>query len=284
MDDLNLTRDDFATGLREQQERELAKYETQFVFTPFQPAAINALDSAIPEGRIVAIDPPERRALAISLPEGVNILRREGPDKNVAIYLDEVAPIVGLFLEIYRAEGAVVVPVLKGMSGRQFEKLGINRIVFGESPLRTYRQYMERMESIKARAKDDEPGRVMRGIADAVLYSIGVAKSHAELVLQESHADMDSGKAGNPNAKRKYDRRDLRCIEFLEAVPREQAINMVAQQQQQSTAAIPALLERIAAQEERWAVVAEQMAAQTEALRAIAAGQGQQAKGKRDAA
>jgi predicted ArsR family transcriptional regulator len=96
---------------------------------------------------------------------------------------------------------------------------------------------------------------------------------------------MDTARAGNPNAKSRYDRRDLRCLEFLEATPREQALNAVAQQQAQMTTILPAIMDRMAANDERMAALMEQFAAQnaaqTEALKAIA---GQGTRGKRDAA
>jgi hypothetical protein len=284
MDTINLESGAFNSALNDRHLRELQKYETRYLFLPFLDASHPSLDGgAVPAGEIFALDAPRRhipmRDLPMDVPASV-VEHGLGPNKDIACYLDEPGPILSAILQDFRAQGAVEITALKGMQGAQFQRLKLNDIIFGSPRPATAAALRERMAHVLRQAKEQktDASAKLAEIANTVLQSVAVCEPFCERVLQETHADMDTAKTGNADAKRRYDRRDLRAIEFIGAIPREQQMLAIANEQRQQAAALPAILQQMNEQNERWAQLAEGMMntmnAQAEMLKVIAANAG----------
>lgn len=284
--EINLNPEAFKSALSDRHLRELAKYETRYLFLPFIDASHPSLDGGvIPAGEIFPLDAPRRfipmRDLPMDNPATV-VEHSLGPNKDIACYLDEPGPILASIIQSFVTAGAVEITELKGMQGAQFQALRLNDIIFGTPRPTTAAALAARMNEVlqqSARQKGEASDK-LASIARTILKSVETCAVYCEGVLQETHADMDTAKTGNPEAKRRYDRRDLRAIEFIGAVPREQQMLAIAQEQRQTAAAIPSLLQQMNEQNQRWAEIANGMMAtmnaQTEMLRAIAANSGAQ--------
>jgi len=101
------------------------KHMTRYVFAPFMDASCTQIPGGtIYTGQIVPIQAPERRALKWVLgPDEGKVLRLESPkpgeDANIAVYLDQPAPIVAWFVQVYGNEGGTEIPALAGMPVQQ---------------------------------------------------------------------------------------------------------------------------------------------------------------------
>lgn len=299
--EINLNPEAFKSALSDRHLRELSKFETRYIFLPFAEVSHPSLDGkTVPAGEIFALDAPRRpipmRDLPMDNPATV-VEHSAGPNKDIAFYLDEPGPILASIIQSALTAGAVEITELKGMQGEQFQALKLNDIIFGLPRPTTAAALVARMNEVlqqSARQKG-EAGEKLASIAKTILGSVKTCANYCKGVLQETHADMDTAKTGNLEAKRQYDRRDLRAIEFIGAIPREQQMLAIAQEQREQAAALPSLLERMDQRDAYFAMLAEGMKAitgaqwgeiangmiqamnaQTEMLKAIAANSGAQ--------
>lgn len=281
MTELNLTRDVFTNELQAQRMEALAKYDTRYFFCPFMDVAHQSIPEGYARGgEIVAIDAPRRPIPAWDLPErGAETLGfakhrdqygNEIVNKNVVIYLDEPGPVINTLIQWSLVQGGTEITALKGMPGETFTKMNVNDIVFGAPRPKNAEELQEKMRAHVRRAEQDKSdgAQKLADIALQVMESVGRCLGYCDTVLQETHAEMDTAKAGNPEAKKRYDGRDKRALQFSGAVPRDEVLTQMARDQRETQKAIPTILERMAQQEERWARMFE---AQTEAMKAIAA-------------
>lgn len=278
METITLEAGAFTSALQEKQLKELAKYETRHIFVPFQAVSHPSLEGReIPPGEIYALDAIKRHAPVWRLPEsGAQVLEVTGPNKNVVIYLDEPGPVLTSILQSAGAQGAIEITALKGMQRAQLKALGINEIVFGTPRPTTAAAYRDRMSAImnQAQKQKGDSAATLASIAAAIFRSIDTCERYCDRILQQTHAEMDTAKTGNKDAKQRYDRRDLRAIEFIGAIPREQQMVALAKEQQQHAALVPVILERMEKRDEQFAELAAGMRDMARAFAANAGGAG----------
>lgn len=303
--------------LFERQQRELHKYQARYVYAPFQDMICPQVPGGfIPAGVIHPIPAPKGKINVKLLPEGAQVLQVVSPSMgiprpasqvrhkdpeierllreiaelrqaamergqeppSVAIYLHEVAPIVGGVMSVYGREGAIEVTALFGMPENAFEKHRVNDMLFGPEGERpaTAKAVRERMQQVVKRASSQkgDAGRILTGIASEILASVEQCERFCKEHVRQRHLEMDDPQNDAP---KRYSRRDLRAIEFIGAVRREEYTQQAAEQQQQAMSAIPQMLEAMERREQQWAQTFAEMSkaltAQTEALKSISANQ-----------
>jgi hypothetical protein len=238
--------DGAAKALYEQQQKALNRFTTRYVYLPFQDGQCTAIPGGyVPAGRIHPIPAPEGKTNVRLLPEGAQVLRvvKTGGDEpeSIAIYPMEVEPIVNGVLALYLKEGAVEIAPLFGMSVRAFEQHRINDLIFGEEIPSTARGLRDRMTEVKVQAakQTNQASATLSKIADIILRGVDQCAAFCSEHVRERHLQMENPHDQNP---KRYSRRDLRALEFIEAVRKEQYLQQVAEQQQQAAMAIPEML------------------------------------------
>lgn len=287
----DLSQSDFSNDLQVKRMKELEKYDTRYFFVPFQDVAHPSLQTGYAKaGEIVAIDAPKRPIPAWDLPmngaETLGFARHQDQhgnevvNKSVVIYLDEPGPIINTLVQWSLSQGGTEIVALKGMPGETFTRMNVNALVFGDPVPRTADGLRAKMQAHLDRVKMDrsEGAQKLAEIAVQIIQSVDRCIGYTSDVLRETHAEMDTAKAGNNEAKKRYDRRDRRALEFSGAVPRDEVLTEMAREQRETQKAIPSILERLAEQEARSMELAKSMLqainAQTEALKVIAANAG----------
>jgi len=300
---------DMATAeLFEQQQREMNKYQTRYVYLPF----IDAISPQIPNGCAPAgvihpIPAPKGKVNVKLLPEGAQVLmvvspsvgvphpaaqirhkdpeienllkqidtlRRLATDRgqdppNIAIYLHEVKPIVDGITSVYGREGAVEVKALFGMPENAFEKHKMNDLIFGAEGerLTTAQAIYERMEKVvkQAGGQKGEASKILTAVASEIIDAVRRCERFCEEHVRQRHLEMEDPQNDAP---KRYSKRDLRALDFIGGVRREEYLQRVAAQQQQAQVAIPRMLEAMERREQQWA---EMFAEMTGVMKAISA-------------
>lgn len=278
--------DNSSKELFEKQQRELNKYATRYLYAPFQTVACPQVPGGvIPAGAIYAMPAPKGKVNAALLPDGAQILELVAPapdaPKSVAVYLFETEPIVQGIANLYGREGVVEIKALFGMSEVAFEEHRINALLFGSEPPTTASAIAARMAAVIDQAgKQSTPAaQVLARVAREVFLSAQACAQMCSEHVRERHLQMDDP---NHDGPKRYSRRDLRAIEFIGAVRREQYLQHVAEQQQQAMTAIPQMLQVMQEQHRQSAEMMGQMAAVLkelpDALKAVASAGGESKK------
>ena len=266
--------------LFEKQQRELNRYTTRYVYAPFRTVSCAQLPGGVVAGgEIVAIPAPRGHIMAALLPDGAQVLELVAPEpgapKSVAVYLHDVEPIIRGLESQYAREGFVEITALYGMADSAFEANKINDLLFGSPRPVTASAIRARMNEVIAKADGQatKAAQVLAQIAREVLRSVEICAVMASEHVRERHIQIDDP---NHDGPKRYSQRDLRAIEFVGAIKREEYLQHVADRQEQATAAIPQMLLVMQEQQRQTTELMGQMAellkAQTEALKASAGG------------
>jgi len=275
--------------------KELEKYDTLYFFCPFADVAQGSLPLGYaPAGEIIPIEAPRRPIPAWDLPEkgaetlgfakhqNVEVFQRVAPgvieldhvarqvvNTAVVFYLEEPRPVLSILVQNSMSQGGMEITALRGMPKGVFEKLNLNEAIFGTPRPKTADVLRKKMmEHINRAEKDQgEAAQKMASIAAQIIDSVNRCLGYTAGVLRDTHAQMDLAKAGNPDGKFGYDQRDMRAMEFSGAVPRDEAMNLMARQHQEMQASMPVVLDHMAKMEERWMTMFADMQAERQAER-----------------
>ncbi len=303
---------DLATAeLFEQQQREMNKFQTRYVYLPFTDAISPQVPRGfVPAGVIHPIPAPKGKINVKLLPEGAQVLmvvspsvgvprpaskiqhkdpeiaellrqieqlRQAAADRgaepaNIAIYLHEVKPIVDGVTSVYGREGAVEVASLFGMPENAFEKHKMNDLIFGAESERvaTAQAILERMEKVikQASGQKGEASKILTNVATEVAESVRRCERFCEEHVRQRHLEMEDSQSDAP---KRYSKRDLRALDFIGGVRREEYLQRVAAQQQQAQVAIPRMLEAMERREQQWTEIFAEI---TQVLKSISAKSG----------
>lgn len=295
----------------EQQQRELSKYQTRYVYVPLHDVACPQIENGyIPAGVIHPIPAPRGKINVKLLPEGAQVLyvtspsvgvrrdpraRRTHSDPevaqlieelerlkqqaldrgqeppNIAVYLHETGPILNAITSTYGHQGAIEVKALAGMPAIAFKKHALNDHLFGAEADRpaTATGIRARMQAVveQGRGQKGEAARILTQVAQEVVASVEQCGRYCSEHVRQRHLEMDDPQNDAP---KRYSQRDLRAIEFVGAIKREEYLQHVAEQQQQAMAAIPRMMEAMQKRDEQWAQIFAEM---TNTLKSISAGQ-----------
>lgn len=308
---------DLATAeLFEQQQREMNKFQTRYVYLPFYEGICQQIPRGfVPAGVIHPIPAPKGKVNVKLLPEGAQVLmvvspsvgvprpgakiqhkdpeiaellrqieqlRQMATDRgndppNIAIYLHEVKPIVDGVTSVYGREGAVEIRALFGMPENAFEKHNMNDLIFGVESERaaTAQAILERMDRVikQAGSQKGEAPKILMNVATEIAESVRRCERFCEEHVRQRHLEMEDSSSDAP---KRYSKRDLRALDFIGGVRREEYLQRVAAQQQQAQVAIPRMLEAMERREQQWA---DMFAEMTNVLKSISASAGQTKKG-----
>jgi hypothetical protein len=260
-------KDPGAPQLLEVHAQQIERFQTYYIYVPFQDVSCPQIAGGyVPAGRIHAIDPPERRAQMRELPSqdtgmNINILRIEGPNNDVAVYLDQPKVIVQQLLTMYGREGATEISALRGMAKSEFARVDVNRLIFGERPPTTakaIREHLGRLGDQLIRTTTAGSQKLLQ-IIEQVLAAVTACEVMCQAQIRTTHTQFDMARRGDPDSITAYSRRDLRAIEFAGITPQNEAINRVAAQQEQDRAVQTELLKELKAQNDRWEALASDM-------------------------
>lgn len=299
-----------AAALFEQQQRELDRHQTRYVYLPFQDGLCPQIPGGyVPAGAIHPVPAPKGKINVKALPDGAQVLQIVSPSlgvpdvavrtqhkdpemqrlydeieklkqmavsrgqepPSIAIYLHEVKPIVDSVTSLYAREGGIEVMGLFGMPEKVFEKYRINDFLFGLEGERP-----TTAKGILAQLREaTKKIQAQKGEAGRVLnQAVGEIRKAVERCEQfcAEHVRQRHLEMDDPqnDAPKRYSRRDLRAIDFASITKRNEYLQRQAEQQEQATKAIPEMLEVMARREQQWAQMFGQM---TETLKTIAANQ-----------
>jgi hypothetical protein len=307
-------RDIAAARLFEQDQRKLDKFQTRYVYLPFQdgqcapipggyvPAGIihpipapkgkcnvrllekdaQVLEVVSPSAGVTDIGAPKRthgdpviQALIVEIERLQREARERGQEPaSIAIYLQETDLIVNSVVQRYLQEGAIEITALAGMPEAVFQRYQINQKVFGADEVpQTAHAIRERLAALTGELgkKPTEAGAVLKAVADQILRSVATCEAFCKQHIEKRHLQMDNPQDTNPKG---YSRRDLRAIEFIGAIRREDYLQRREEEQREAALAIPKLLEAQERRDQMWAQMFEQMSntmtEQTKTLQSIA--------------
>jgi hypothetical protein len=217
--------DQAAQEVFEQQQRELRKYQTRYVYVPLYDVACPQIENGyVPAGVIHPIPAPRGKINVKLLPEGAQVLyvtspsvgvrrdpsmRRTHSDPaiaalieelermkqqaldrgqeppNIAVYLHETGPIINAITSTYGHQGAVEVRALAGMPVNAFNKHEINDHLFWPESVKTVTAAKIRVQMLKVA----EQGKAQKGEAARVLTLI-TQEILASVEQCERHCDQ----------------------------------------------------------------------------------------------
>jgi hypothetical protein len=298
--------DSATVALFEQQQRELQRYQTRYVYAPFMdPICAQVPVGYVPAGAIHPIAAPKGKINKKALPEGAQVLqvvspsvgvpgppskpkqfdptlqalndriaqlesdvaeRRKEPP-SIAIYLHDVVPIVANLVSVYAREGLVEIRSLFGLPDAAFEKYRFNDLLFGP----------EGERPVTARGVRERMNAIIKqataqkgeGALKLLLVAGEIVKSvDLSEAFAREHIRLRHIAMDDPNdpEPKRYSRRDIRALEFAEIERRELVAQQTAAEQRMASQATPMLLEAMERRDKQMEKVFEGM---TEALKAI---------------
>jgi len=184
--------------------------------------------------------------------------------KNIAVYLHEVPPIVSELVQIYAKYGLIEIKSLREIPDGTFHANRLGDLILGpeaERP-RTAEAYRARMSLLleKAAGETNDAARVIAGAAREILASVETCDDYCARWVKQRHSQLESTNYDHAEfGPQRYSRHDLRAIEFCGAIKLADFKQQILDEQRQSVAAIPVVLELQRQQNEKWAQMFERM-------------------------
>lgn len=269
--------------LFEQQQRELNRYVTRYVFVPFLDGICQQVPGGyVPAGLIHPIPAPKAKIDRRLLPDGAQILQVVSPSEgipapksqaqhkdpdmqrlldevaalramsiakgmeppSVAIYLLETAPIVANITSIYGREGAVEITALRGMPDNAFAHYKINDLLFGSERPATLSALIKRMQAVIAQAQSQK-SKPTEMLAK-IASEIIVSARTCERFCKEHIRErhLQMEDPKDDNPKR-YSIRDHRALDLAELPRRYEYMERQAEEQKQAQEAAAKREERL---------------------------------------
>jgi hypothetical protein len=107
---------------------------------------------------------------------------------------------------------------------------------------------------------NNDAARVITGVAKEILESVEICDDYCVRWVKQRHSQLESLNYDHQEfGPARYSRHDLRAIEFCGATKLQDLKAVMVEEQRQSVAAIPVVLELQRQQNEKWAQMFERM-------------------------